>query len=78
MDSSLKRHTALTKRIRQSLGTENYAQIMKDIESLSLEKYIDEMSGAVIEGLGRCKTEKDVWSAVEVSDIRVICLVYSR
>ena len=47
---------------------------MKDIESLSLEKYIDEMSGAVIEGLGRCKTEKDVWSAVEVSDIRVICL----
>ena len=39
---------------------------MKDIESLSLEKYIDEMSGAVVEGLGRCKTEKDIWSAVEV------------
>ncbi|KAJ3556426.1 hypothetical protein NM688_g2036 [Phlebia brevispora] len=66
LDSSLKRHTALTKRIRQSLGTENYAQIMKDIESLTLEKYIDEMSGAVVEGLGRCKTEKDVWSAVEI------------
>ena len=47
---------------------------MKDIESLSLEKYIDEMSGAVIEGLGRCKTEKDVWSAVEVSDLRITCL----
>ena len=62
----MKRHTALTKRIRQSVGSENYSQIMKDIESLSLEKYIDEMSGAVIEGLARCKTDKDVWSAVEV------------
>lgn len=51
---------------------------MKDIESLSLEKYIDEMSGAVIEGLGRCKTEKDVWSAVEVRGLsfsRLNCLI---
>ena len=39
---------------------------MKDIETLTLEKYLDEMSGAVVEGCGRCKTEKDVWSAVEV------------
>ena len=46
---------------------------MKDIESLSLEKYIDEMSGAVIEGLGRCKTEKDVWSAVEVRVLSLLC-----
>ncbi|THG98656.1 hypothetical protein EW026_g3557 [Hermanssonia centrifuga] len=66
LDSSLKRHTALTKRMRQSVGTENHDQILKDIESLSLEKYIDEMSGAVVEGVGRCKTEKDVWSAVEI------------
>ena len=73
LDSSLKRHTALTKRIRQSLGAENYAQILKDIESLSLEKYIDEMSGAVMEGLGRCKTEKDVWSAVEVRYVHSLC-----
>lgn len=39
---------------------------MKDIEALSLEKYVDEIAGAVIEGLGRCKTEKDVWGSVEV------------
>ncbi len=71
LDSSLKRHTALTKRMRQSVGTENHDQILKDIESLSLEKYIDEMSGAVVEGVGRCKTEKDVWSAVEV---RIRCI----
>ncbi|KAI0930686.1 hypothetical protein AcV5_007335 [Taiwanofungus camphoratus] len=66
LDSSLKRHTALIKRIRQSLTIENRDQIVKDIETLSLEKYVDELAGAVLEGMGRCKTEKDVWSAVEI------------
>lgn len=66
LDSSLKRHTAFIKRIRQSLALDNKDQIVKDIESLSLEKYVDELSGAVLEGLGRCKAERDVWGAVEV------------
>ncbi|KAG6842175.1 hypothetical protein C0991_001668 [Blastosporella zonata] len=65
-DSSLKRHTALIKRIRQSLAAEGRDQILKDIDSLSLEKYIDEIAGAVVEGILRCKTERDVWAAVEV------------
>jgi regulator of nonsense transcripts 2 len=62
----LKRHTALIKRIRQSLAADNRDQILKDVDSLSLEKYIDEIAGAVVEGVSRCKTEKDVWAAVEV------------
>jgi len=66
LDSSLKRHTALIKRIRQSMAADNRDQITKDIDTLSLEKYIDELAGAIIEGLSRCKTEKDVWGAVEV------------
>ncbi|KAG2345664.1 ARM repeat-containing protein [Suillus weaverae] len=66
LDSSLKRHTGLIKRMRQSLGTDHRDQIIKDIDSLSLEKYIDEIAGATLEGIARCKTEKDVWSAVEV------------
>ncbi|KJA29027.1 hypothetical protein HYPSUDRAFT_33531 [Hypholoma sublateritium FD-334 SS-4] len=66
LDSSLKRHTALITRIRRSLAADNREQIIKDIETLSLEKYVDELAGAVIEGLARCKTEKDVWGAVEV------------
>ena len=41
---------------------------MKDIESLSLEKYVDELPSGVVEGISRCKTEKDVWSAIEVRD----------
>jgi regulator of nonsense transcripts 2 len=48
------------------MAADNRDQIMKDLESLSLEKYIDEIAGAVVEGIARCKTEKDVWSAVEV------------
>lgn len=48
------------------MAADNKEQILKDIDSLSLEKYIDEIAGAVVEGLSRCKTEKDVWGAVEV------------
>lgn len=66
LDSSLKRHTGLIKRMRQSLGTDHRDQILKDIDSLSLEKYIDEIVGATLEGITKCKTEKDVWSSVEV------------
>ena len=62
----MKRHTALIKRIRQSVGVENRDQIIKDVETLSLEKYVDELAGAVLEGIARCKTEKDIWSAAEV------------
>ncbi|KAL1736183.1 transcription factor [Schizophyllum commune] len=66
LDSSLKRHTALIKRMRLSLAADNRDQIMKDLDTLSLEKYIEEMPSAVLEGISRCKTEKDVWSAVEI------------
>ena len=67
LDSSLKRHTALIKRMRQSIGSDNREQLLKDVDSLSLEKYIEEIASAAVEGVGRCKTEKDIWSAVEVS-----------
>jgi len=66
LDSSLKRHTAFIKRIRQSIGHDNRDQILKDIDTLALERYIEEIAGAVPEGIVRCKLEKDVWSAAEV------------
>ena len=58
------------------MALDNRDQIMKDIDTLSLEKYIDELSGAVMEGLGRCKSEKDVWGAVEVGDFLDLFGVY--
>lgn len=53
-------------KVRQSIGAENRDQLLKDIETLSLEKYVDELDSAVLEGISRFKFEKDVWSAVEV------------
>jgi len=66
LDSSLKRHNAFIKKVRQSVGAENRDQLLKDIETLLLEKHVDELDGAVLEGISRCKSERDVWSAVEV------------
>ncbi|KAJ3824500.1 transcription factor [Lentinula raphanica] len=66
LDSSLKRHTALIKRMRQSMASDNRDQILKDIDALSLEKYLDEIVAASLDGISRCKTERDVWSAVEI------------
>ena len=48
------------------MGFDTRDQNMSDIDALVLEKYVEEIAAAVVEGLGRCKTEKDVWSAVEV------------
>ncbi|KIK67319.1 hypothetical protein GYMLUDRAFT_156182 [Collybiopsis luxurians FD-317 M1] len=69
LDSSLKRHTALIKRMRQSMASDNREQILKDIDTLSIEKYLDEIVGATLDGISRCKTERDVWSAVEILSV---------
>lgn len=52
--------------MRQSIGVDNRDQILKDVNSLTLEKYVDELASAAVEGVSRCKTEKDVWAAIEV------------
>lgn len=77
LDSSLKRYSAFIKKVRQSVGAENRDQLLKDIETLSLEKYVDELDAAALEGISRCKSEKDVWSAVEVHFCRSIILCHS-
>lgn len=66
LDASLKRHTALIRRAKLSIGMENRDQILKDIETLTLEKYVEEIAASLVEGLARCKTDKDIWSATEI------------
>ncbi|KAF8310058.1 transcription factor [Cantharellus anzutake] len=73
LDSSLKRHTTLIKRLRQSMGVENHDQIVKDVESLALEKYTEEIVSACLEGATKCKNDKDAWSTVQV-----ISLIHRR
>jgi hypothetical protein len=52
--------------MKQSLALENRESNLKDIETLSLEKYVEEIASAAAEGILRCKTDRDIWSAVEV------------
>ncbi|GAA5822482.1 hypothetical protein JCM5353_000523 [Sporobolomyces roseus] len=67
LDTSLKRHTALLVKLRSSLNTAaQIPAILKDIAGLSLEKYVEEAVGAVVEGLGKCKTGPEAVGAVEV------------
>src|SRR5579871_3522652 len=51
LDSSLKKNTAFITRLRTRLNAENQSALLKDIASLSLEKYIPEVVGAASEGL---------------------------
>lgn len=41
--------------------------MLKDILALSLEKYVEEAVGAIIEGLAKCKSGPEVAGAVQVS-----------
>lgn len=67
LDSNMKKNTGFIKRIRQSLGAESKDQLLKEIETLNLDKYTDELTQAVAEGLGKCTGAKDCIAAAEVS-----------
>lgn len=71
-DSSMKRHTALKTRLR-AFGPDNVEAILKEIDSLSLEKYITELTDGFIEGLQKCKNEKDIWCALQI-----MCAIHRR
>ncbi|GAA6002946.1 uncharacterized protein JCM10292_000260 [Rhodotorula paludigena] len=67
LDTSLKRHTALLVKFRSSLHlAAAVPALVKEISQLSLEKYVEEAVGAVVEGLAKCKTAAETAGAVEV------------
>ncbi|SGZ02313.1 BQ5605_C033g11201 [Microbotryum silenes-dioicae] len=67
LDTSLKRHTTLLTRLRSSIHTiVTLPAILKEIGSLSLDKYVEEAVGATFEGLAKCKTGPETWAAIEV------------
>ncbi|KAI5850993.1 putative nonsense-mediated mRNA decay factor [Tricharina praecox] len=65
LDSSLKKNTAVIKRLRTSLISESQAALLKDIQTTSLEKYLPEVISAVAEGLQKSKIA-DTGAIVEV------------
>lgn len=67
LDSSLKKNTAFIKRLRTTINGENQQILLKEIASLSLEKYLSEIVNAAAEGLGKCRLNNDIWAGVEVT-----------
>lgn len=49
------------------MGTDLKTQLLNDINKLSLEKYISEIVGSVLEGMLKCKSSVDISACVEVS-----------
>ncbi|EMR08831.1 hypothetical protein PNEG_02618 [Pneumocystis murina B123] len=66
LDTSLKKNTAFIKRLRTGITSDIHDQLIRDLETLSLEKYISEIVGAVVEGLQKSKTSADIFTAIEV------------
>ncbi|CCX34186.1 Similar to Nonsense-mediated mRNA decay protein 2; acc. no. O13824 [Pyronema omphalodes CBS 100304] len=65
LDTSLKKNTAVIKRLRTSLNSESQGALIKDIQTTSLEKYLSEVISAVAEGLQKSKIA-DTGSVIEV------------
>jgi regulator of nonsense transcripts 2 len=65
LDSSLKKNTAVIKRLRTSLTSEFQTALLKDIQTTSLEKYLPEVISAVAEGLPKSKIA-DSGAVIEV------------
>ncbi|CAG8551824.1 10052_t:CDS:10, partial [Dentiscutata erythropus] len=66
LDSNIKKNTGFIKKCKAQLSAEYQQQLLKDIKTLTLEKYISEVVVAVIEGVQKCKASADAWAAVEV------------
>lgn len=65
LDSSLKKHTTLLNRLKTLLLIGPAEPIIKEIDGLTLSKYLEEIVGAIIEGASKGKGDPEV--AVDVS-----------
>jgi regulator of nonsense transcripts 2 len=65
LDSSLKKHTNLLNKLKTNLLVSPPDAIVKDIDGLTLTKYLEEIVAAVVEGASKGKGDPE--AAVEVS-----------
>ncbi|KAF3904809.1 hypothetical protein ABW20_dc0104176 [Dactylellina cionopaga] len=66
LDTSFKKNTAVIKKFRTSLTPENTPSLLKDIATVSLEKYLPEVISAVSEGLLKAKVVGEISTAIEI------------
>ncbi|KAJ3285377.1 hypothetical protein HK104_009522, partial [Borealophlyctis nickersoniae] len=67
LDGSIKKNTSFIKKIRTALTNENLPNLIKDVTTLKLEKYLSEIVTAISEV--KFKSSADVWAAVEVCSL---------
>lgn len=66
LDASLKRNSTFIKRVRQGNIGDAKEQLLRDIDTLNLGKYLDELVPSLPELLWRSTTVKDRLSAIEL------------
>lgn len=66
-DSSFKKNTAFIKKVKTAINEAQYKLLVRDIATLSLEKYLPEIIPAVFEGLCKISKPEDVAAALEVA-----------
>ncbi|WFD01275.1 mRNA decay protein [Malassezia yamatoensis] len=67
LDASLKRNSTFIKRLRQGNVAEVKDQLLRDIDTLHLAKYIEEVVPSVVDLLAKSSTVKDRLAAVELT-----------
>jgi regulator of nonsense transcripts 2 len=65
LDSSLKKHTNLLNKLKTNLLASPPEALLKDIDGLTLTKYLEEIVAAIVEGAGKGKGDPE--AAIEVS-----------
>lgn len=66
LDSSLKKNTALIKRMRTAISSATLNTFLQEIRALSLHKYLSEIISACYDGLCKLKSSAEVEAGVEI------------
>ncbi|WEJ94710.1 hypothetical protein PSN45_002204 [Yamadazyma tenuis] len=66
LDSSLKKNTAFVKKIKSSMNADQVSVVTRDIEQLSLSKYLSEIISAVYDGAVKANKLVDIEACVAI------------
>lgn len=66
LDSSLKKNTALIKRMRTAISPATLNTFLQEIKTLSLHKYLSEIISACYDGLCKLKSSAEIEAGVEI------------
>nr|ASF90185.1 hypothetical protein SPAR06715 [Bartheletia paradoxa] len=59
LDSSLKRHSALLKRLRAPIPSKDLPAVLTEVSKLAMSKYVDEAAAALVEGAVKARVIKE-------------------